>query len=47
MVEKHFTDDISRSGPGHKFSMDPAPWREIILPSRELKNALSGGVRRI
>jgi len=47
MVEKHFTDDTSRSGPDHKFSMDPASWREMILRSRELENALGGGVKRI
>jgi N-acetylneuraminate synthase len=47
MVEKHFTDDTSRSGPDHKFSMDPASWREMILRSRELESALGGGVKRI
>jgi len=47
MVEKHFTDDTSRSGPDHKFSMDPTSWREMVIRSRELENALGGGVKRI
>jgi N-acetylneuraminate synthase len=47
MIEKHFTDDTSRSGPDHKFSMDPSSWSEMILRSRELESALGGGVKKI
>jgi len=47
MIEKHFTDDTSRSGPDHKFSMDPSSWNEMILRSRELESALGGGVKKI
>jgi len=39
-VEKHFTDDILREGPDHKFSMDPAAWREMVDRTRELESAL-------
>ena len=28
VVEKHFTDDTSREGPDHGFSMDPNTWRD-------------------
>ena len=47
MVEKHFTDDINRIGPDHKFSMDPASWREMVDRTRELENALGCGVKQI
>jgi N-acetylneuraminate synthase len=47
MIEKHFTDDTSRSGPDHKFSMDPSSWSEMILRSRELESSLGGGVKGI
>ncbi len=36
IVEKHFTDDTTRSGPDHSFSMTPVNWREMVLRTREL-----------
>ena len=39
-VEKHFTDDNSREGPDHPFSMTPASWREMVDRTRELELAL-------
>lgn len=47
IIEKHFTDDISRTGPDHKFSMTPATWREMAGKVRELEDALGDGVKRI
>ena len=47
MIEKHFTDDASRLGPDHKFSMDPGSWREMVDRTRELENALGCGVKQI
>lgn len=47
VVEKHFTDDTTRDGPDHRFSMDPRTWREMVDRSRELENALGGGVKRV
>jgi N-acetylneuraminate synthase len=40
MVEKHFTDDTSREGPDHPFSMTPKAWREMVDRTRELECAL-------
>jgi len=40
VVEKHFTDDNSRIGPDHPFSMTPASWREMVDRTRELERAL-------
>lgn len=40
MVEKHFTDDASRVGPDHLFSMTPDIWREMVDRTRELERAL-------
>ena len=45
MVEKHFTDDTTRVGPDHKFSMDPSSWKAMVRASRELENALGNGVK--
>lgn len=46
-VEKHFTDDPTRTGPDHAFSMDPAAWRDMVQRTRELEAALGDGVKRV
>jgi N-acetylneuraminate synthase len=46
-IEKHFTDDTTRSGPDHPFSMTPATWRAMVDRTRELENAMGDGVKRI
>lgn len=40
VIEKHFTDDRSRSGSDHPFSMDPNSWREMVYRTRELEDSL-------
>jgi len=40
VIEKHFTDDISRSGPDHKFSMTPDGWADMVQNTRQLERAL-------
>ncbi|HZW04352.1 MAG TPA: N-acetylneuraminate synthase family protein [Anaerolineaceae bacterium] len=40
VVEKHFTDDTSREGPDHPFSLDPDAWRAMVDRTRELERAL-------
>jgi sialic acid synthase SpsE len=47
IIEKHFTDDNSREGPDHPFSMNPRTWREMVDRTRELELALGDGVKRI
>lgn len=47
MIEKHFTDDIAREGPDHKFSMDPSSWREMVDRTRELENAMGNGIKKV
>jgi N-acetylneuraminate synthase len=47
VIEKHFTDDVTREGPDHPFSMTPATWREMVARTRELENALGDGVKRV
>lgn len=47
VIEKHFTDDNTRNGPDHKFSMNPSSWKEMVARSRELENALGDGVKRV
>lgn len=47
MVEKHFTDDVNRVGPDHKFSMDPKSWRDMVDRTRELEAALGTGLKKV
>lgn len=47
VFEKHFTDDNSRSGPDHKFSMNPKTWREMVVAANELYDSLGDGVKRV
>ena len=47
MIEKHFTDDVSRVGPDHAFSMDPKSWRDMVDRTRELENAMGVGIKQV
>jgi sialic acid synthase SpsE len=47
VVEKHFTDDVTRQGPDHHFSMTPATWRDMVDRVRELEYALGDGDKRV
>ncbi|PYO39988.1 MAG: N-acetylneuraminate synthase [Gemmatimonadetes bacterium] len=46
-IEKHFTDDTSREGPDHGFSMDPYTWREMVDRTREIEAALGESEKRV
>ncbi len=43
MIEKHFTDDVTRNGPDHAFSMDPQTWRAMVDDTRLLEASLGNG----
>lgn len=47
VVEKHFTDDNSRTGPDHHFAMNPKTWREMIDRTRELEATFGDGIKRV
>lgn len=47
VFEKHFTDDNSRSGPDHKFAMNPNTWSEMVDRARELYSAMGDGIKII
>ena len=47
VIEKHFTDDINRNGPDHKFSMNPTSWRDMVDRTRELEYALGYGIKQV
>jgi sialic acid synthase SpsE len=47
VVEKHFTDDTTRTGPDHGFSMDPVTWRAMVDDTRLLEAALGTGVKGV
>jgi len=47
VIEKHFTDDTSRVGPDHPFSMTPATWRDMVDRTRELERALGSADKMI
>ena len=47
VIEKHFTDDTTRIGPDHVFSMNHNTWKEMVLRSRELEAALGDGHKKV
>ena len=47
IIEKHFTDDINREGPDHKFSMDPQSWKDMVDRTRELEAALGDEIKKV
>jgi len=47
VVEKHFTDDVTRDGPDHKFSMDPKSWSAMVEATRELEAAIGTEEKRV
>ena len=47
LIEKHFTDDTTRDGPDHAFSMNPKSWSEMVDRSRELESSLGNGIKKV
>jgi len=47
VVEKHFTDDTTRKGPDHPFSMDPKSWRKMVDDTRLLESAMGGSIKKV
>jgi len=47
VVEKHFTDDTTREGPDHSFSMTPDSWKEMVCDTRDLEEALGRPDKKI
>ena len=47
VIEKHFTDDTSRKGPDHPFSMDPSSWRKMVDDTRLLESAMGSSLKKV
>ena len=47
VIEKHFTDDTTRVGPDHGFSLDPITWRAMVDDTRRLEAALGSGIKGV
>ncbi len=47
VIEKHFTDDNSRTGPDHYFSMNPKTWKQMVIATKELEKTLGDGIKKI
>lgn len=47
VIEKHFTDDNSRQGPDHKFSMTPKLWKDMVRDSNFLFSSLGDGIKKV
>jgi len=45
VIEKHFTDDKTRKGPDHGFSLNPMDWKQMVSDVRKLELALGSGVK--
>jgi len=46
-IEKHFTDDTTRGGPDHAFSLDPKAWKKMVEETRILERCLGGGRKQV
>jgi sialic acid synthase SpsE len=46
-IEKHFTDDTSRPGPDHPFSMDPETWKRMVDSARLLEASLGCPIKKV
>lgn len=47
VIEKHFTDNNKRTGPDHKFAMNPKTWLQMVKSSRLLEQALGNGIKKV
>ncbi len=47
VIEKHFTDDRTRTGPDHGFAMDPKMWAHMVQNVRDLEAALGSPIKRV
>jgi sialic acid synthase SpsE len=43
VIERHFTDDTTRTGPDHHFALDPSSWRDMVDRVRVLERVLGNG----
>ena len=46
-IEKHFTDDTTRQGPDHPFSMDPIAWKAMVDSTRLLEASMGSAEKKI
>jgi sialic acid synthase SpsE len=47
VIEKHFTDDTTREGPDHKFSMNSSTWKDMVDRTRELEKSLGLEIKKV
>ena len=47
VIEKHFTDNRGRSGPDHKFAIEPSEWSEMVKETRRLESSLGNYIKKI
>lgn len=47
IIEKHFTDDKTRTGPDHGFALDNRDWNQMVTEVRNLECALGDGIKII
>lgn len=47
IIEKHFTDDNTRTGPDHGFATTPGEWRKMVDETRLLERMLGDGKKKV
>jgi N-acetylneuraminate synthase len=47
VIERHFTDSVSRRGPDHSFSTDVVSWKKMVSKVRELEKMLGDGTKKV
>lgn len=46
-IERHFTDDRTRPGPDHAFSLDAQMWKEMVEEAKQVKMILGNGEKKV
>lgn len=45
VIERHFTDDCTRVGPDHAFSMEPQDWERMVTRVQEVETILGSATK--
>ena len=47
VIEKHFTNNVNKKGPDHKFSMDFDSWKDMVDRTKELEMSLGSDIKKV
>ena len=47
VIEKHFTNNVNKKGPDHKFSRDFDSWKDMVDRTKELEMSLGSDIKKV